>query len=140
MTSKTDEGFTHIALVCTDAKRTIDFYQRYADLKVIHDRLDADGHVFWMSDLKRAFAIVFIEQANAEAPLGPLGHLGVCLRSKADVDYRVQRAKNEGLKVDGPHESGSPVGYWAFIQDPDGHTLELSFGQEVQSHVEASQL
>jgi lactoylglutathione lyase len=26
---------------------------------------------------------------------------------------------------------GPPVGYWAFIADPDGNTLELSFGQEV---------
>jgi hypothetical protein len=23
------------------------------------------------------------------------------------------------------------VGTWAFLRDPDGHTLELSFGQEI---------
>jgi hypothetical protein len=23
------------------------------------------------------------------------------------------------------------VGYWAFLRDPDGHTLEVAFGQEV---------
>ena len=31
----------------------------------------------------------------------------------------------------GPIDSGEPVGYWAFLSDPDGHTLELAFGQEV---------
>jgi hypothetical protein len=28
------------------------------------------------------------------------------------------------------------VGYWAFLQDPDGHTLELSYGQEFGLTVE----
>ena len=27
--------------------------------------------------------------------------------------------------------AGPPVGYWAFLRDPDGHTLEVSFGQQV---------
>jgi hypothetical protein len=25
----------------------------------------------------------------------------------------------------------APVGYWALLRDPDGHALELSYGQEV---------
>jgi hypothetical protein len=33
-------------------------------------------------------------------------------------------------------EYGPPVGYWAFLRDPDGHTLEISFGQEVGVTVE----
>ena len=35
-------------------------------------------------------------------------------------------------------EEFHPVGYWALISDPDGHTLELSFGQEVGFSVEKS--
>jgi hypothetical protein len=31
----------------------------------------------------------------------------------------------------GPFDYGPPVGYWAFLRDPDGHTLEVSHGQEV---------
>ncbi len=31
----------------------------------------------------------------------------------------------------GPTDSPYPVGYWALISDPDDHTLELSYGQEV---------
>jgi len=30
-----------------------------------------------------------------------------------------------------PRDDGPPVGIWAFLQDPDGHTLELSYGQEI---------
>jgi catechol 2,3-dioxygenase-like lactoylglutathione lyase family enzyme len=134
-----DLGFTHIALVCSNADKTIEFYQRFADMTVIHDRQDPNGRVFWLSDLKRPFAIVFIERANIEAPLGPLGHLGVCLKSKYDVDSRIKEARDLGYTVSDPEESGLPVGYWAFVADPDGHTLELSYGQEVQLHVEKAQ-
>jgi hypothetical protein len=28
-------------------------------------------------------------------------------------------------------DSGPPVGYFGVIVDPDGHNLELAFGQEV---------
>ncbi|MBA4047946.1 MAG: bleomycin resistance protein [Sphingomonas sp.] len=131
-----DEGFTHIALVCANADKTIEFYRRFADFTVIHDRRDSSGRVFWLSDLKRAFAIVFIEQAEAESPLGPLGHLGVCVKSRDEVDLRARTARTLGYDVSGPQDDGPPVGYWAFIADPDGHTLEISFGQEIQQHVE----
>jgi catechol 2,3-dioxygenase-like lactoylglutathione lyase family enzyme len=131
-----DLGFTHIALVCSNADKTIAFYRRFADMTVIHDRRAPNGRVFWLSDLKRAFAIVFIERTNGEAPLGPLGHLGVCLKSKDEVDNRITAARELGYIVSDPEESGPPVGYWAFVADPDGHTLELSYGQEVQLHVE----
>ena len=35
-------------------------------------------------------------------------------------------------------DSGYPVGYWALISDPDGHTLEIAYGQEVALTVEES--
>jgi predicted lactoylglutathione lyase len=51
--------------------------------------------------------------------------------SREEVDARCARAADEGREVVGPFDSGPPVGYWAIVQDPDGHNLELSFGQEV---------
>lgn len=131
-----DIGFTHIALTCRDAARTIGFYQRFAGLHLIHDRHEPDGpRVFWLSDLRRPFAIVFLETATPETPLGPFGHLGVCLESRAEVDARVAAAREQGFTVEGPTDSGPPVGYWAFIRDPDGHTLEISHGQSIEPAV-----
>jgi hypothetical protein len=40
-------------------------------------------------------------------------------------------ARREDRLIGGPTNSGPPVGYWAFLRDPDGHSLELSYGQEV---------
>ena len=53
------------------------------------------------------------------------------MASRDEVDRRVAEARAEGIAVDGPHDSGPPVGYWAILPDPDGHHLELAFGQEV---------
>jgi hypothetical protein len=40
--------------------------------------------------------------------------------------------------IRGPTDSGYPVGYWAFLSDPDGNTLEISYGQEIALTLEKS--
>lgn len=36
--SANDIGFSHVALQVSDLQKSIDFYQRYADMQVIHQR------------------------------------------------------------------------------------------------------
>ena len=59
-------------------------------------------------------------------------------QSRDEVERLCERARDEGCLVSGPTDYGPPVGYWAFLSDPDGHTLELSFGQEVALTIEES--
>ena len=132
----TDLGLTHIALTCSNANATIEFYQKFASLNVVHQREDNGVTVFWLGDGRRPFVIVFMETENPETPLGPFGHIGVAVETKQRVDELCQEAKKVGVKVNGPEDFGPPVGYWAFLKDPDGHTLELSFGQDVAEAVE----
>jgi len=47
------------------------------------------------------------------------------------VDRLCAQARAEKRLVSGPEDYGPPVGYWAFLSDPDGHTLEISHGQDV---------
>jgi catechol 2,3-dioxygenase-like lactoylglutathione lyase family enzyme len=129
-----DRGLTHVALPVTDLERSIDFYGRYAGLKVVHRR----AGVAWLSDRTRPFVIVLMEQPRVEHPLRPFAHLGVGCASREELDRLAAQARAEGRLVGGPEDSGPPVGYWAFLADPDGHTLELSFGQEVGLTVEAA--
>ncbi len=126
-----DIGLTHVALPCADLDKTIDFYARYAGMEVVHRRENDGSKVVWLSDRTRPFVVVFLETSNIPHPLGPFSHLGVGFESRADVDALVAQARAEGLEVEGPTDSGPPVGYWAFIRDPDGHTLEVTHGQEV---------
>ncbi|QKJ17075.1 glyoxalase/bleomycin resistance/dioxygenase family protein [Yersinia kristensenii] len=36
------------------------------------------------------------------------------------------------------NDSGEPVGYWAYFADPEGNTLEVSFGQRIELTVNQS--
>jgi catechol 2,3-dioxygenase-like lactoylglutathione lyase family enzyme len=128
-----DLGFTHIALPVSHVDCSIEFYAKYATMQVVHRRTDQTtrSDVVWLSDLSRPFVIVLIQVPQVEHRLLPLAHLGVACKTREEVDRLCQEAQQEGILQEGPHDAGHPVGYWAFLQDPDGHTLELSYGQEI---------
>ena len=129
-----DHGLTHIALQVTDMERSLSFYARYAGLHVVHRRQqssDPTKDVVWISDGTRPFVIVLLADDEVPYPLGPFGHLGVAVSSREELERLCDLARQEGVLLRSPVDSGPPVGYWAFLRDPDGHTLELSFGQEV---------
>ena len=121
-----DVGMTHVALPVRDLDESAAFYARFARMQVVHQR---EG-VLWLSDKTRPFVIVLVE-SDQVVPLAPFAHLGVGYESRAQVDELCALARSEGRLVSGPEDHGPPVGYWAFIRDPDGHTLEVSFGQDV---------
>lgn len=135
-----DRGLTHIALPVRDVDASAAFYARYADMQVVHRRVDGDGEgalgVVWLSDLTRPFVVVLI-QTEVTHTLGGWSHLGVAVASRDEVDHLVARARDDGIAVQGPFDSGPPVGYWAILPDPDGHHLEVAFGQEVGTTVAA---
>ena len=128
-----DLGLTHVALSVSDPERSIDFYARFAAMTVVHRRKDdATGRsVVWLSDLTRPFVIVLAEVEHPANELSGFAHLGIGCRDRAEVDRLAALARDEGRPCMGPIDSGYPVGYWAFIGDPDGHNLEISYGQEV---------
>jgi catechol 2,3-dioxygenase-like lactoylglutathione lyase family enzyme len=122
-----DVGLTHVALPVTNLDRSAAFYASYAGMQVVHRRTG----VVWLSDRTRPFAIVLIEGQEVADPLRPVAHLGVGCGTREDVDALCRRAREEQVLIAGPFDYGPPVGYWAFLRDPDGHTLEISHGQEV---------
>ena len=133
-----DVGLTHIALPVTNVDRSLAFYSKYARMQVVHRRKEPStgSEVVWIGDGTRPFVVVLIGVPKVENVLLPLAHLGVGCESRAEVDRLCEEARREKVLNMGPHDSGYPVGYWAFISDPDGHTLELSYGQEVALVVE----
>lgn len=135
-----DLGLTHIALPVTDVGASVAFYSKYARMSVVHRRKGAedDGEVVWVSDRTRPFVVVLIRVERVEHPLVPWAHLGVGCESREEVDRLCGEARAEGRLLAEPTDSGYPVGYWALLRDPDGHTLELSYGQEVGLTVESA--
>ncbi len=128
-----DLGLTHVALTVRDGAKSKAFYARFANMQVVHERKDhANGKsVLWLSDRTRPFVIVLIEVDRVDVQLGGWAHLGVGCVSRAEVDRLCALAREEGCLVQAPHDAGYPVGYWGMIRDPDGHNVELAYGQEV---------
>jgi catechol 2,3-dioxygenase-like lactoylglutathione lyase family enzyme len=128
-----DLGLTHVALPVRDVDLSIAFYAQYARMQVVHRRTVrvSGSDVAWISDRTRPFAIVLVRTRKVDSPLLPLAHLGVACASRDDVDALCNQARSEGYLRLEPREAGYPVGYSALLADPDGHTLELSYGQEI---------
>jgi len=122
-----DVGLTHIALPVTNLEASAAFYFKYAKMQVVHRRPE----VLWLSDKTRPFVIVLMESKDVPFPLMPFAHLGVACRSSEEIDELCESARDDDCLIAGPMDYGPPVGYWAFLRDPDGHTLEISFGQQV---------
>ena len=130
----TDIGLTHIALPVRSLEASAAFYAQFANMSVVHSR----PGVVWVSDCMRTFAIVLIETAGEINPLLPMAHLGVGVSSREEVDRLCDLANQNGCLVREAEQMDPPVGYWALIRDPDSHTLEVSFGQDVSALVDAA--
>lgn len=132
-TANIDIGLTHIALPVLDIDRSIEFYAKYAGMQIVHRRIDAETgvSVVWLSDRTRPFVIVLIQKDEVNTVLSPLAHLGVGCKSRSAMDALCDAARQAEVLIQEPKDSGYPIGYWAFLRDPDGHTLELSYGQEI---------
>ena len=135
-----DIGLTHVALPVKDIDQSVKFYAAYAAMQVVHQRIDAETGeaVAWLCDRTRPFVIVLIQTSTVASVLSPLAHLGVGCQSREIMDSLCEKARQEGVLLQEPKDSGYPIGYWAFLRDPDGHTLELSHGQEIGLTVEKS--
>lgn len=134
-----DLGLTHVAFAVQDLSKSVAFYARYAAMRVVHRRHNptTGSAVAWVSDLTRPFVLVLIQApGQKDTPLGPFGHLGVACISRAEVDRLTDLARAEGVLASPPRDDGPPVGYWAYIRDPDGNMLEVAHGQEVAFTVE----
>lgn len=132
--AQTDLGFSHVALVVRDLDRSIKFYETFSDLHVVHRRAAGGDieEVAWMADGLRPFALVLVASTRLhDTSLGPFGHLGIACARPDDIFQRAAEAEAQGILRSAPRDDGPPVGLWTYIADPDGNTLELSFGQEI---------
>jgi catechol 2,3-dioxygenase-like lactoylglutathione lyase family enzyme len=134
-----DLGLTHVAFAVRDLDASLAFYAKYAGMTAVHRREHDGTRTAWLTDHTRPFVIVIIEGAGrSDAPLGPFGHLGVACASPEQIDRLCAEARAEGRSIAAPYDAGAPIGYVARIADPDGNSLELSFGQEVGLAVAAA--
>ena len=72
-----------------------------------------------------------IEGDEVQGRLEGIAHLGIACASRREVDELCARARAEDALALEPRADPGPAGYWGLLRDPDGHNVELSYGQEV---------
>jgi lactoylglutathione lyase len=132
--------WTHLALRVDDVERSIGWYERYTPLRVLQRSTDEFGRGAWLADPLDAaspFILVISEFRSdvdpfggaPDAILGPFAHIGIELPSREAVDEVAATAEAEGVLALRPTDMPPPIGYICFVEDPDGNTVEFSFGQ-----------
>ena len=125
---------THVAVRTRDIDRSISFYQRYAGLYIVHDRVDDGIRVVWLAHRREdpEFVIVLLAMPH-DAPGDPaaMDHLGFSVHSRKEVDRIGDLARREGTLKYGPTDAGPIVGYFVMARDPSGVTCEFSHGQPI---------
>jgi len=126
---------THVAVRTTDMDSSIAFYQRYAGLHTVHERVDGGIRVVWLSHSARdpEFVIVILEMPH-ESMREPsaMDHFGFAVESREEIDRIGELARAEGELKWGPTEGGPIVGYFVMVRDPSGNTCEFSYGQPIK--------
>ena len=124
---------THLGLPVTDLDKSIAFYEKWGGMKVQERPKDAVGiKGARLAGKGSNFVISLLEMPVQTAlPMPGVMHLGFECNSKAQVDKVAADAKKAGILMSGPVDSGPDLGYQTYISDPDGNSLEFSFGQRV---------
>jgi catechol 2,3-dioxygenase-like lactoylglutathione lyase family enzyme len=125
-------SLTHIALHVRDLDACIGFYRAFCGLQVVHERADGGSRVVWMAEPGRERELILVLLAGGpghEQIASDYSHLGFAVASRAAVDEVAARAEAAGCLVWPPREEPYPVGYYCGLRDPNGHFVELSYGQ-----------
>lgn len=148
VTTQEPSILTHIALPVRSLEHHLEFYGRYTDMVVIHEREDSETglRTAWLCNERdrttegsARFVIVLIEGSLPTQITGDIqekygfltsiSHLGLSVDSRDEVDRIAALAADDGCLLLGPMYRNEIVGYICIIQDPDGNNLEFSVEQ-----------
>lgn len=124
-------SLTHLAMHVADIHAMVDFYRRYCDMRVIHER-SGSKKIVWLAEPGREKEFIFVLMSGG-TPVRPAeddySHLGFAVESRERVDQIAELARTDGCLVWEPRQDDYPVGYYCGIRDPNGAYVEFSYGQ-----------
>lgn len=117
---------THVALRARDIERSLAFYVgRLGFAEML--RLDRDGRL-WLVYLRitdEQYLELFPEgEGERAAPPSAVGYNHVCL-AVPDIDASLRELEAAGIALLRPKALGADGNWQAWIEDPDGHRIEL---------------
>ena len=118
-------GLHHVALLCTDVERTVQFYQEVLEfpLTEIFENRDYRGSNHFFFDIGNGNLLAFFDLPGLDLGpyaevLGGLHHLAISVEPER---WERLKANLHNAGVDYQEESGTSV----YFRDPDGARLEL---------------
>jgi lactoylglutathione lyase len=116
----------HVAIRVKDPERSLAFYVGKLGMQEMM-RLDRDGRL-WLLYLRITddqFLEVFPDgQGEAAAPREAVGYNHMCLEV-ADIDAALHELAGAGVPLVRDKQMGADGNWQAWIEDPDGHRIEL---------------
>lgn len=123
---RTVVGIGHVAIRVTDVERTLDFYVGKLGFREMM-RLERDGRL-WLLYLRvteTQFIEVFPEGEGGRAPgKEAVGFNHLCLEV-SDIEAAIAELAASGVALTNPLKLGADGNRQAWIEDPDGHRIEL---------------
>jgi lactoylglutathione lyase len=122
----TVSSIAHVAIRVKDAACTLDFYTNKLGFSEMM-RLDRDGRL-WLVYLRITddqFLEVFPDgEGERAAERETVGYNHMCL-SVPDIDQALRELEASGVPLIRPKTLGADGNWQAWIEDPDGHRIEL---------------
>ena len=122
----TVSSIAHVAIRVKDVDRTLNFYVGKLGLREMI-RLDRDGRL-WLLYLRitdNQFLEVFPEGVGERAAEREVvGYNHMCLEV-ADIDVALRELEAAGVPLIRDRQMGADGNWQAWIEDPDGHRIEL---------------
>jgi catechol 2,3-dioxygenase-like lactoylglutathione lyase family enzyme len=118
-------GAHHIALICADVERTVDFYQGLLEfpLTEMFENRDLGGSTHFFFDIGHGNLLAFFDLPGVDPQpytevLGGLHHLAISVEPGR---WTHLKAKLDGAGVAYDHVDGTSL----YLRDPDGARIEL---------------
>ncbi len=127
---------THIALHVDALDECIGFYERYCNLKATDDQVRGGRRVVLMAEPGRESEFVLqLIGGGEDGPAAPENerHFGFAVDSREAVDAAVRMGRAEGIIVYELEDLPFPIGYLCALKDPNGNTVEISYGHLIST-------
>lgn len=122
----TVSSITHVAIRVKDIRRTLDFYVDKLGCAEMF-RLDRDDRL-WLVYLRITddqFLEIFPEgEGERASERDAVGFNHLCLQVP-DIEQTVQELNSAGVEMIRPKVQGADGNWQTWIEDPDGHRIEL---------------
>jgi glyoxylase I family protein len=125
----TARGVHHVALICSDPARTIDFYQGFLGFPLVEmfENRDSPGSMHFFFDIGHDDLLAFFDFPDVDLEpaieaIGSLQHLALSVTPE-QFDAAKQRLDDAGVEYLGPDRG---VYDSLYFRDPDGIQIELT--------------